>query len=71
MDWVKPIVTYSLMDRSVTLWVMKQNGVRYWGVTDEFAKKVTGCADFSHASSVFDQCVGRLRAWFGIGNSAN
>lgn len=61
MDWVKPVVTYSLMDRSIILWMMKQNGARYWGVTDEFGERVIGCNSFKHASDIFDRFVNRLK----------
>lgn len=70
MDWVKPVVTFSILDRSVILWVMRQNGMKYWGVTDEFKKRVTACMDYDSASHIFDKCVEGLKKWFGR-DSAN
>jgi len=71
MSRIKPVITYSILDRSIILWVFSLDGVKSWGVSNEFTGKFVRCVSFEHASSIFDRCIGGLRAAFGCTSLMN
>jgi len=71
MSRIRPVITYSILDRSIILWMFSFDGVNSWGVSNEFTGKFLNCLSFEHASSIFDRCIGGLGAAFGAASPMN